>query len=156
MNKKSIVVLSLSSQVLNHEKTAKPNQTKPLNLKNSKWPLLTVMVHLEGEKSTLPAETAYSLWWPSYNVSEINLAINKIWPHLSLDYKGLSDEGSSTENSRMAAGDQCPLACISHRDYWLETKHVTDTNITAPQHKNEVSQWGKNLDKSNTKLSENK
>lgn len=74
------------------------------------------MVHLEGEKSTLTAETAYSLWWPRYNLSEINLAINKILPHLSLDYKVLSDEGSSTENSRMAGGDQCPLACISHRD----------------------------------------
>lgn len=66
-----------------------------------------------------------SLWSSSYNLTEINLAINTIFPHLSVDYKVLSDEGSSTENSRMAAGGQCPLACISHRDYWLETKkHV--------------------------------
>lgn len=80
------------------------------------------MLHLEGEKYTLPAEIEYSLWWPSYNLTDINLAINTILPHLSVDYKVLSDEGSSTENSRMAAGGRCPSACISHRDYWLETK----------------------------------
>lgn len=39
----------------------KPNQNKTLNLKNlitnTKWSLLTVMLCLEGEKYTLPAET---------------------------------------------------------------------------------------------------
>lgn len=61
MNKKNTVILTLSSQFLQHQKAAKPNQTKPLNLKklipNTKWSLLTVMLRLEGEKSTLPAET---------------------------------------------------------------------------------------------------
>lgn len=84
------------------------------------------MLCLDGETSTLPAERLeYILWLSSYNLTKINLAINTIFPHLSVDYKVLSDEGSSTKNSRMAAEGQCPLACISHRDYWLETKeHV--------------------------------
>lgn len=60
-NKKNTVVLSLSSQFLNHQKAAKTNETKTLNLKklipNTKWSLLAVMLHLEWKKSTSPAET---------------------------------------------------------------------------------------------------
>lgn len=80
------------------------------------------MLCLDGETSTLSAKTVRTVWLLSYNHTEFNLAINTIFPHLSVDCKVLSDEGSSTENSRMAAGGQCPLACISHRDYRLETE----------------------------------
>lgn len=63
MNNKNAVVLSLSNQFLNHQKAAKPNQIKPLNLKKKPKNLSpnTVskdhFVMMEGEKSTLPAET---------------------------------------------------------------------------------------------------
>lgn len=97
------------------------------------------MLCLDGETSNLPAKTVRVQSLSSYILTEINLAINTILPHLSVDYKVLFDEGSSTENSRMAAGGQCPLACISHRDYRLETKgHQLNQSTSANERSHSV------------------
>lgn len=81
---------------------------------NTKCCLLTAMLKWKNPPHLL-RQLVYNLSCPSYSLAEINLAINTVLPHLSVDYKVLSDEGSSTENSRMAAGGRCLSACISRR-----------------------------------------